>query len=370
MVFNPRMLIIARESRRLTQKALADASSTTQASISRAEAGVHEPQDSMIDAWAHALRYPSTFFAHTSDAPPLPRTFWRKQSKLGRTDQKEIEATIAIRCLNLQALVRSVDLPEPDAPTITLGTSVRSPVEAAQYLRARWHVPVGPVADLVGLVEGNGIFVVRLPGTEGFQGVSIRDPRKDLPPVMFVSADDPADRERWTVAHELGHIVLHHHIATVGDDEDEIEDEANAFAAEFLMPAHEIRHQLSSRTGLADLAQLKLHWRVSMGALLRRGHTLEKISPGQYTRLWREMAHAGYKRVEPNAFEHEQPGLLQELARVHLEDLGFTEDEFAALLSLVSEDVKRVYFDSALLESTLELVTPEPTSQPRLRLVE
>jgi Zn-dependent peptidase ImmA (M78 family)/transcriptional regulator with XRE-family HTH domain len=358
------MLIFARESRRMTQKTLAEASHTTQASVSRAEAGVHEPLPSTVEAWSKALRYPIEFFAHRSEAPPLPRCFWRKQVKLGKIDQKEIEATIGIRCLNVQALARSVELSEPDVPGITIGVDAGSSMEAARFLRAHWRLPRGPIADLVHLVESNGVMVVPLPGICGFQGVSIRDGRKDLPPMIFVSADDPADRQRWTIAHELGHIVLHHHLPATSEWS---EDEADHFASEFLAPGHEIRHQFSWKTGLAELAQLKLHWRMSMAALLVRGHALGRIPEQSYTRLWREMSKAGYRRNEPNELAPEHPTMLRELVRVHVEDLGFTIEELATLLALDLEDVRTDFLNEAPRPRQVETQVP---SKPQLRLVD
>lgn len=351
----------------MTQKALAEASKTTQATVSRVEAGVHEPHAATVSAWAAALRYPVAFFERRSDAPPLPHTFWRKQAKLGKTDQKEIEARIAINCLCVQALLRSVDVSEADAPGIKVGIQAKSAADAAKYMRSYWRLPTGPIEDLVRVAEANGIMVVMLPSTPGFQGVSIRDSRKELPPIVFVSADDPMDRQRWTIAHEIGHILLHHHQRVLDLTEDEIEDEADAFAGEFLMPAHEIRPHFSWKTHLPELAQLKLHWRVSMAALLRRGKDLERISETHATRLWKIMSKAGYRRGgEPNEPPKEEPTMLRELLRVHVEDLGYAEEELAMSLALDLEDLRRDFLDH---------VTPStdkreaPPSKPRLHLV-
>jgi Zn-dependent peptidase ImmA (M78 family)/transcriptional regulator with XRE-family HTH domain len=359
------MLILARESRRMTQKALADASSTKQASVSRAEAGVHEPQSATLQSWARALRYPEEFFSHRSEAPPLPRLYWRKQVKLGKLDQRAIVSRIAITCMNIQALVRSVEMPDADAPGITLGVGSRSASEAARHLRTQWRVQPGPIEDLTQLVESNGILVVMLPSAEGFQGVSIRDARKDLPPVIFLSADDPVDRQRWTMAHEVGHIVLHHHLPSVGNHtEDELEDEANEFAGEFLMPANEIRHQFTWRTDLAELAQMKLHWRTSMMALIRRGRRLERITENQAKRLYVLMSKSGYRTDEPNRLSPEPPATLSELLRVHIEELGFSESELATLLALDLEDVRMNY-----LGAVAQAPPEETPPRPRLRIV-
>ena len=58
-------------------------------------------------------------------------------------------------------------------------------------------------------------------------------------PVILINATSPTDRKRLTIAHELGHLVLHSVDVT-----EELEIEANWFAAEFLMPAEVIRPQL------------------------------------------------------------------------------------------------------------------------------
>lgn len=368
MDFNPRMLILARESRRMTQKVLAQKSQTTQASVSRAEAGVHSPLQATITAWANALRYPEHFFSQKNDAPPLPRTFWRKQAKLGKLDQREIEAHIAISCLNIQALARSVEVPEPDAPGIVLGLESKSATQAAQYMRLHWRVPPGPIEDLTHVAEANGIIVVMMPGAKGFQGVSIRDSRKDLPPTIFLSADDPADRQRWTIAHEIGHLVLHHHLETLGTKtDDEIEGEADEFASEFLMPAHEIRHHFTWKTGLSEIAQMKLHWRTSMMAIIRAGKRVGRISDRQAQRMYIMMSKQGYRTVEPNSFAREEPATVRELVRVHLDDLDFNDSELAQLLALDIEDVRMRYLNATVARAAAHRES-EPT-KPTLRIV-
>jgi Zn-dependent peptidase ImmA (M78 family)/transcriptional regulator with XRE-family HTH domain len=359
--FNPEMLILARESRRMTQKLLAEASNTTQASVSRAEAGVHHPHQTTVEAWATALRYPVAFFARRNDAPPLPRTHWRKRAKLSKTDQKALEAWFQIHCMHLDSLARSVELPSANVPALTIGEpDAKSPVFAAQYLRSLWNIPPGPIEDLSRTVEDNGIVVVRVRMVSFADGISAYDLRRGLPPVMLVSADVPGDRMRWTMAHELAHIVLHHHLRATPED---CEEEADEFASEFLMPAHEIRHQFSARTNIAELAQLKLFWRTSMASLLRRGVSVGRITDAHATRLWKQLSVAGYRKHEPNEIEQETPTLLQEMMRVHVEELGYSIDDLATFLTTHREDVRAMYLG--------ELEGPDRlTGRPHLRLVE
>ncbi len=152
--------------------------------------------------------------------------------------------------------------------------------------------------------------------------------------MIFVNLEVPQDRLRLTLMHEVGHFVLHSGWGL--DLGPEIENEANRFSAEFLAPAHEIRHQLFDLS-LPKLAQLKRHWRISMGALLMRARHLETISERQYRRLWTEMGRMGYRVREPSEFDvlGETPGnTFQELIRIHREDLRYSPEELARKVML------------------------------------
>lgn len=357
------MLVLARESRRMTQIALARASATSQAAISKAEAGLATPHDESILAWAKALRYRVDFFGQSNDAPPLPRTFFRKKASLSQTDTKAIRASIAIQCRHVKALARSVDFPDPEVPTLHLGSDVDSAAEAARFVRSKWRLPQGPVPNLSDVLEDHAILIVPLQSNvEAFDGLSVFEPKHEIPPIMFIRASAPADRTRRTMAHELGHIVLHHHACGVSD---ECEDEADEFASEFLMPANDIRHQFSSRTRLDDLARLKLHWRVSMQTLLMRGQSLGRITKHQATILWKQISALGYRRNEPNLVKPETPTLLKEMVQVHLEDLDFGIEGLCVLLALEAEEVLNLY------KPELARTGPDPETTPRahLRLV-
>ncbi|MBK7539381.1 MAG: ImmA/IrrE family metallo-endopeptidase [Myxococcales bacterium] len=215
MAFNSQMLILARESRRMTQKALAEASGTAQSAVSKAEAGLVDPLETSVVAWARALRYRAEVFKREHDTPPPPpRTLFRKRASLSQGDIKAIKASIAIQCMHVERLARSVDLPEPDVPLLTIGQDVPSAEEAARYVRQSWRMPPGPVRHIFDPLEDHSIVVVPLQNkSDAFMGLSVHEHKRALPPIMFFNGDAPADRVRWTVAHELGHIVLHHRSA-------------------------------------------------------------------------------------------------------------------------------------------------------------
>jgi Zn-dependent peptidase ImmA (M78 family) len=205
------------------------------------------------------------------------------------------------------------------------------PEKASQELRRLWQVPMGPIKSAVDLVERAGGIVFSFPfGCTKVDGISqwpIDQP--DLPPIFFLSDTVPGDRMRWTLCHEVGHIVLHHLPTS------DVEREADRFAAEFLTPAAEIGPSLTG-LDLQRAASLKSYWRVSMQAIIRRARSLGKIGDVQYAYLFRQMGWMGYRTCEPVPIPQEQPRLLSALLKSYSagsdaelsEQLGMTADKF------------------------------------------
>lgn len=78
--------------------------------------------------------------------------------------------------------------------------------------------------------------------------------------VIEVNANDPAVRQRFSVAHELGH----HFLRTRHGDGQLAEQEANAFAGELLVPGQMLRVSMEQTIDTGELARL---FKVSRQAL-------------------------------------------------------------------------------------------------------
>ena len=107
------------------------------------------------------------------------------------------------------------------------------------------------------------------------------------------------------------------------------EKEAEAFAAELLTPADSIRNELQPSLTLARLRMLKIRWKVSMGSLLYRAHSLGIIKDSMYRRTWMFLSSQGYRKREPDfGITDERPTLLAKLVS------GFVASEPNALDTL------------------------------------
>ena len=187
-------------------------------------------------------------------------------------------------------------------------------------------MPTGPIRNVVDVIERAGGIVVPfdMKGVR-IDGVSQWPIDSELPPVFFYNQSSPGDRQRLTLSHEIGHMLMHHLPSPCE------EDEADEFAAEFLMPADEIRDELFDLT-LRQAAALKSRWHVSMQALVYRAKELGAISKDKYTRLFKELTAKGYRKSEPCPIPAETPKLFQELLKVHQFSQRATSDELREFL--------------------------------------
>jgi Zn-dependent peptidase ImmA (M78 family) len=158
-----------------------------------------------------------------------------------------------------------------------------------------------------------------------------------MPPLFFVNRSAPPDRYRYTLAHEIGHIVMHAMPSVA------MEKEADQFAAEFLMPRREIRTHFARPFTLQKAAELKPHWKVAMSALIRRAHDLDMISDRYYRGLMTQMSRHGYRLHEPVALDPEEPSIVQAVIDVHTNAHGYSIQELANLALLSVDDFNRYY---------------------------
>jgi Zn-dependent peptidase ImmA (M78 family) len=223
----------------------------------------------------------------------------------------------------------------------------------ARLVRSTWMLPQGPIRNLTQAIEEAGGLVIEYDfGTKQADAISEWvDERTVSRPIFLINSNSsiPWDRRRLTMAHELGHIILHKF------PNPKMEEEANEFAAEFLMPRREIKPSLFGLT-MAKLADLKRVWKVSMAALIERAYQLKTISEYQRRLFYMNLNRGGRSRIhEPleNEYLPERPELFVRLIRAHLDSLGYTIRDLANLLFMTNEQRFR---SEILVEKGLSLV--------------
>jgi Zn-dependent peptidase ImmA (M78 family)/transcriptional regulator with XRE-family HTH domain len=333
MNLNPEMVILAREFRGLTQEELARRLCISQARVARIEGGLKtEVENAILESLTEQLGFPSEFFTQEEDRIGFGSSayFYRKKAELLASDRKRIHGVVNLLRIAVKRFNSFVEIDaQRPLPMFDLAEFDGNAAKVAQALRGLWKLPDGPVKNLTALLEAAGVVVIPCDfGTRAMDATSLR--LAEMPPLIFINADIPGDRWRYTVAHELGHIVMHE------APHESMEDEADTFAAEFLVPEIEIRAQFSRypKLRLQDLANLKPYWKVSMAFLLVRAHTLGYLDDNQRRYLWMTMSKLNMRLREPNPIEREQPKTLRRFLDFFYEKLKYTPDDFAKLLRL------------------------------------
>lgn len=327
---NPQMLTLLRESRGMSGAQLAKASGVPQPTISKMENGYSPMDPDRVRALARALDYPESAFAWPDAVYGFGSAsfYHRKQQTLPQTTLRKIQAQVNLTRMRLVRLLKSVEVASRNVlPSIEV-EELGSAAEVARAVRALWSLPMGPVRNLAAALEQAGIVIVHS-SFESPRISAISNPGVDGAPALIVlNTGMPADRERFTLAHELGHLVMHSGILA-----EDAEAEADQFAAEFLMPAAEIRSQLKD-LDLSRAVQLKTTWRVAISALIRRARDLGAIDDRRYTSLNVIRSKKGWTKMEPASFPPDRSTVFNDLIRVHIEQHGYSADELAEIVGL------------------------------------
>jgi Zn-dependent peptidase ImmA (M78 family)/transcriptional regulator with XRE-family HTH domain len=344
-IFDPARLKLARESRGLLKSRLAQLVHVTPAAIGQFESGAARPSAATLAQIGLALDYPPSFFAFSGESRTqrtISDTFFRS---LRSARQAELLKAVAHATL-VHELVGKVEervsFPSLDLPTdlhVDASTSKQQIEEIAQTLRGRWALPPGPIPHVVRLLELHGLVVTRY-RAESARLDAFSQPFGDRPIVVLGDDKGAADRSRLDAAHELGHLVMHPD-PQPGDRT--LENQANTFAAGFLMPRREIMESLPERRiDWMEMVSLKRTWGVSIAALLYRAHDLGRLEPATYEKAMKTMSRRGWRKQEPGSLgASEQPQLLAKAIEA-LATVGFSVADLAAEMHLSEATLREI----------------------------
>lgn len=313
-IFDGERLVLARQLAGLKKVQLAQLIGMSPASVTAWENGQKKPNRATIARLCMALQVDPQFFApgpshSTQPAPP----HFRSLRSTTRTAQDRAFAYGRLVGDIAAVIERSVEFPAPNLPAFPLNATESSdsgPEEAARAARERLGLPVGPIQHLIRLAERLGVLVVfSAPQTASIDAYSLEVGGRPI--IVLNPEKNDYYRQRFDVAHELGHLIMHVDAEPGGKV---AEEQANRFAAEFLMPAEQIRASLPSTTtkkGWERLAQLKEHWGVSIQALLFRARALGVMTDVTHRNAMMRISSWGWRRAEPgNVVALEMPSLL------------------------------------------------------------
>lgn len=301
----------ARELLGITQTELASAVEVSQPAIAQIEAGSTVPTETTIEKIALKTGFPMSFFKEdVGQELPMGSLLYRSHAA---TSTKEKTKSYRVAQSIFEFIERRA--PELEAIPVRLPRLAVDPVTAAHICRSALGLaPDVPIPNLVNSIERAGVLVLGLPvETDKIDAFSVWAGTNANQPVIGAIANRPADRLRFSVAHELGHLVMHYPIRVRLEA---AEHEAHSFASELLMPEAAMRDEITRPVTLSSLASLKPRWRVSIQALIRRAFDLNIITERQYRYLFEQLSARGMRKDEGVAIAQERPRGFRKMVEV------------------------------------------------------
>lgn len=308
-MFSPVRLKLARQRRGLTLTRLAEESTVSLRSLTNYENNATEqPSDESLRKLAEALDVSLEYF-HRHDVEPVPveAVSFRKLSKTSATKRDAVLSSANLALELFDVIDRHFKLPDSGIPTY----DKFSPEQAAEMVRQLWGLGDKPIPNMIHLLEAKGVRVVSL--AHDYSDIDAFCFFRDSVPYMFVNTTKSGERQRFDVAHELGHLVLHDERDMTPKDSREREAEANAFAAAFLLPATGLQAQMMWSASIQKIFAAKKHWKVSAMAMTHRLHELEMLNDWQYRSTVVTLSKAGYRSSEPDGMVPETSQLLRKV---------------------------------------------------------
>ncbi len=318
----------------------------TAQAIGKYERNESMPGSGVLIALADALDVSVDYLVGDQEMA-LEAVEFRKKKIASRREEAQVEAKV-LRLLERYLVVedllglRSIEWHRPREAPYPVISDISEADRAARNLRDHWSLGNDPIPNLVELLEEQGIKVLAV-GLTNIDGLTARVRRagKSSVPVIVVNRKDWGERQRFTLAHELGHLVMD---VTASLDE---EKAAQRFAGAFLMPANALWAKIGKRRtsiGWSELFELKRVFGSSVQAITYRCKDLGIFTDALFRRLFNNFGRFSWRRPpykEPYAMEGEEPKRFERITFRALAEGAISESKAAELLGVSVRELNR-----------------------------
>jgi len=337
-------LKLAREAAGFSLRALADRIDhrVSAQAIGKYENDRMMPGSEVLRALARALQVSPEYLLSQRDIS-LSGVEFRRAPGAGAKEERAVEARVLEqleRHLTVEETL-GMDVAVPHSPLARLDP-IETPEDAqdaAAKLRSKWRLGTDPIPSMTDMLEERGIKVIALDlpnEISGSKTVARLAPDRSVLAVI-INSNHTGERQRFTLAHELGHLVLD---VSGRLSRREAEKAMDRFAGAFLVADEELRRMAGthrSDVSLGELVELKRHFRVSLQCLVVRLGQTGILSEADQQRHWRMLKDHGFldpPYAEPEALDPERSHRLHRLAMRAVSEGALSESKAAEVLGI------------------------------------
>jgi len=286
----------------LTQKEMGDLIGIPHQSISHVEAGRRQ----LLEPDVTATGYSAERFGQL---PPMSEPLHRQRASTREASRKRAKELLRLAGELFSDLsARTPRSPRMYVETLPAPMSLDEVEDRAVEVRVGVlrHEETGKISNVTSAVERAGVCLVPIAGLAGVDGLSSW---VDGQPVIGLEPQQPGDRFRFTLLHELGHLTMHR------TKSDVTEDEANRLAGAVLLPESDFDIAMQGTPTISDFVELKKQWGISVAALVYRARELGYVDDQRYRSLQIQMSK--WRRNEPAKFDAAHGQLLPKLVELN-----------------------------------------------------
>lgn len=304
--------------------------------IGRYERNEMMPSSKVLIALAKALNVTESYLLGDAEIH-LEGVEFRKQKLDAKRDEEQISAVLLQQ---VEGYLEIEDLLRVDSLNWNKPRGVPFPIKelanaeaVAQTMRAEWKLGLDSIPNLAEFFEEQGIKVIAVPLHPKISGSMgwVQRKNQEPVPIIIINADHPGERQRFTLAHELGHMVMD--VPALLD----AEIASHRFAGAFIVPAEilwiEIGRQRTTLS-MGELLYLKKLLGISVQALVMRCKDLGIISESTCKHLFIEISKRGWRKAEPEALPSEHPTRLKRLCFRAVVEQALSIERAAELLGV------------------------------------
>lgn len=332
----------ARKAQGLSLRALGQEVALSHAAIKKYEDNQATPSSDMLIKLSKALHVKTEYFFRP-ERFTLNNIKYRYDADIPKRQLNEITAKI------LDQIERRVELenlfPSPQIQSFSvkkLPTKIKNPddIEAlSETIREEWNLGLNPITDLIDIIEEHGIKVFQMDNLHYPKFDGLYADVNDIP-VIVVSTQCPGDSQRFTLAHELGHLFLKTNLARGL----KLENYCNHFAGAFLLPKQSLINFLGKHRNYVEpreLSLIKQEFGISMTSILHRLQETEIINDNLYRQLRSEFNERGWDKHEPGEqYPREKTHILEQMIFHALAEEYIGESKAAELMNLSLESFR------------------------------
>ncbi|HAQ61382.1 TPA: DNA-binding protein [Candidatus Delongbacteria bacterium] len=234
---------------------LADMLNISKQMISKYESGKSLPDSTNLINIAKALGQSADYFFRPVTVE-LGAINFRKKSGLAIKNQKVVEEKILLRVENYLSIesILAIDSEFVNPLKGICADNIDKAAEASDVLRKKWELGHDPIHNVINLLEANRIKVIEIDDADDkFDGLSCIINNKF--PVIVVNGNFNTERKRFTLLHELGHLVLN---IPENIEDKEAERICHAFAGNMLIPSEILKREFGKSRDKITLQELKV----------------------------------------------------------------------------------------------------------------